>query len=104
MQTKPLTKTVAQLVLRSLIAGATLISASTLVHAQALQTSGTHTLTRAEVRHELEELEAAGYDSAREGSYPDDLQAAERKVAAWHQADAAAMAAAGKPAQSGPAT
>jgi hypothetical protein len=49
----------------------------------------THRVTRAEVRHELEELEAAGYDPAQgdDSSYPADLQAAEAKVAAKHRAE-----------------
>lgn len=46
-------------------------------------------LTREQVRHQLEELEAAGYDPALTGdvNYPEDLLEAERKVAAKHAAD-----------------
>lgn len=49
-------------------------------------------LTRAQVRAELVELEKAGYRPALglDPYYPDDIQAAERKVAAQHAAKAAA--------------
>jgi hypothetical protein len=45
------------------------------------------------VRHELEELEAAGYDPSRgdESDYPADIQEAERKVAAMHAAQQSAL-------------
>ncbi|MCC8402287.1 DUF4148 domain-containing protein [Paraburkholderia sp. MMS20-SJTN17] len=45
-----------------------------------------HPLTRAEVREQLVEIEAAGYNPARANprEYPADIQAAEAKVAAQH--------------------
>ncbi|MBB5463636.1 DUF4148 domain-containing protein [Paraburkholderia sp. Cpub6] len=45
-----------------------------------------HPLTRAEVREQLVEIEAAGYNPARANprEYPADVQAAEARVAAQH--------------------
>ncbi|WP_407945622.1 DUF4148 domain-containing protein [Paraburkholderia elongata] len=65
----------------------------------------THQVTRAEVRHELEELEAAGYNPFQgdDVSYPADLQAAEEKVAAKHQAERDAVMSAGQNGQAKPA-
>jgi hypothetical protein len=64
----------------------------------------THQVTRAEVRHELEELEAAGYSPAQgdDSSYPADLLAAEEKVAAKHRAERDAMMSAGQSGQTKP--
>jgi type II secretory pathway pseudopilin PulG len=39
-------------------------------------------LTRAEVRAQLVQLQQAGYDATNYGNYPQDIQAAERRVAA----------------------
>lgn len=41
-------------------------------------------VTRAQVRQELKELEQAGYNPSDWYNYPENLQAAERKVAAIH--------------------
>jgi len=60
------------------VAGAILMSTSAGVFAQTMSEPATHQVTRAEVRHELEELEAAGYNPSQgdDVSYPADLQAA----------------------------
>ncbi|MFB9126485.1 DUF4148 domain-containing protein [Paraburkholderia dipogonis] len=77
----------------ALVASATLLATASGAYAQTSATPGTHQLTRAEVRHELEELEAAGYDPSRgdESDYPADIQEAERKVAAMHAAQQSAL-------------
>lgn len=69
------------------------LAASTGAMAQTSATPGTHPITRADVRHELEELEAAGYDPSRgdDNDYPADIQEAERKVAALHAAQTNAL-------------
>ncbi|MEW9586684.1 DUF4148 domain-containing protein [Paraburkholderia sp. DGU8] len=80
--------------LRALVvAGAVLMATSASVYAQTSSAPAAHQLTRAEVRHELEELEAAGYSPAQgdEVDYPADIQAAEAKVAAKHQAERSAV-------------
>lgn len=84
------------------IAGAVLMLSSASVYAQTMPEPATHQLTRAEVMHELEELEAAGYNPSQgdDGSYPADIQAAQEKVAAKHRAERDAAMSAG---QSGPA-
>ncbi|MFL9991157.1 DUF4148 domain-containing protein [Paraburkholderia sediminicola] len=86
-------------------AGAILMSTSAGVFAQTLPDPATHRVTRAEVMHELEELEAAGYNPSQgdDGSYPADLQAAQEKVAAKHQAERNAMMSAGQNGQVKPA-
>ena len=75
------------------VAGAMLVATSASLYAQTPSTPTTHHLTRAEVRHELEELEAAGYNPflGDDVDYPDDIQAAEAKVAAKHQAERNAL-------------
>ncbi|MFL9912408.1 DUF4148 domain-containing protein [Paraburkholderia sp. RL17-337-BIB-A] len=81
--------------LRALVvAGAVLMATSASVYAQTSSAPAAHRLTRAEVRHELEELEAAGYNPALgdDVDYPTDIQAAEAKVAAKHQAERNAVA------------
>ncbi|WP_233809646.1 DUF4148 domain-containing protein [Paraburkholderia sp. HP33-1] len=52
----------------------------------AANVAANHPLTRAEVREQLVEIEAAGYNPARANprEYPADIQAAEAKVAAQH--------------------
>ena len=48
-------------------------------------------VTRAQVRAELVQLEKAGYNPAkRDNAYPDDIQAAEARVAAQNDAEHAA--------------
>lgn len=78
---------------RSLVMTGALLISSTCVYAQTSPDPVTHQLTRAEVRHELEELEAAGYNPSQgdEGDYPADIQEAQRKVAAMHAAQKSAL-------------
>jgi hypothetical protein len=75
------------------VVSAALLATSNGAYAQTSTTPATHQLTRADVRHELEELEAAGYDPSRgdESDYPADIQEAERKVAAMHAAQQSAL-------------
>lgn len=75
------------------VVSAAFLVSSTGVYAQTSAMPGTHQVTRAEVRHELEELEAAGYDPSRgdDNDYPADIQEAERKVAAMHAAQKNAL-------------
>jgi spore coat protein CotF len=77
----------------SLMMSAALLITSTSVYAQASSDPGTHQVTRAEVQHELQELEAAGYNPSQgdDGDYPADIQEAERKVAAMHAAQKSAL-------------
>ncbi|KAA1005342.1 DUF4148 domain-containing protein [Paraburkholderia panacisoli] len=85
--------------LRSLvIVGVMSMASFASVEAQTVSEPAAHQLTRAEVTHELEELEAAGYNPSQgdDGSYPADLQAAEAKVAARHRAERDAAMSAGK--------
>jgi hypothetical protein len=86
------------------IAGAVLMLSSASVYAQTMPEPATHQLTRAEVMHELEELEAAGYNPSQgdDGSYPADLQAAQEKVAAKHRAERDAVMNAGQNGQTKP--
>jgi hypothetical protein len=81
-----------------------LMASSASVYAQTAPEPATHQLTRAEVMHELEELEAAGYNPSQgdDGSYPADLQAAEEKVAAKHRAERDAVMSAGHNGQAKP--
>ncbi|WNC93728.1 DUF4148 domain-containing protein [Paraburkholderia sp. FT54] len=75
------------------VVSAALLATSNGAYAQTSTTPATHQLTRADVRHELEELEAAGYDPSRgdDSNYPADIQEAERKVAAMHAAQTSAL-------------
>jgi hypothetical protein len=75
------------------IAGAVLMAASAGAYAQTSSGPASHQVTRAEVRHELEELEAAGYNPSQgdDNDYPADIQAAEARVAAKHQAERSAV-------------
>ncbi|MFL9981820.1 DUF4148 domain-containing protein [Paraburkholderia sediminicola] len=86
------------------MAGAVLLASSASVYAQAMPEPTTHRLTHAEVMHELEELEAAGYNPSQgdDGSYPADIQAAQEKVAAKHRAERDAMMNAGQNGQAKP--
>ncbi|WP_341318983.1 DUF4148 domain-containing protein [Paraburkholderia sp. IMGN_8] len=87
------------------VAGAILMSTSVGVFAQTMPDPATHRVTRAEVMQELYELEAAGYNPSQgdDGSYPADIQAAQEKVAAKHQAERNAMMSAGQNGQAKPA-
>lgn len=80
------------------IAGVVAMASSASVNAQTVSGSGSHQVTRAEVRHELEELEAAGYNPSMgdDASYPADLQAAQAKVAARHRAESEAAMSGGR--------
>ena len=80
------------------VAGAILMSTSAGAFAQTMPDPPTHRVTRAEVMHELYELEAAGYNPSQgdDGSYPADLQAAQEKVAAKHRAEQNALMSAGQ--------
>ncbi|MEM5389706.1 DUF4148 domain-containing protein [Paraburkholderia phymatum] len=87
------------------IAGTMLMAGTVSVYAQTMPEPATHQRTRAEVMHELEELEAAGYNPSQgdDGSYPADIQAAEEKVAAKHRAERDAAMSAGGNGQATPA-
>ena len=80
------------------------MASSASVYAQATPEPATHQVTRAEVMHELEELEAAGYNPSQgdDGSYPAVIQAAQEKVAAKHRAERDAMMNAGQNGQAEP--
>lgn len=71
----------------TLIMSVALLTTSTGTYAQTAPEPGAHQLTRAEVMHELEELEAAGYNPSQgdDGAYPDDIQGAQQRVAASQQ-------------------
>lgn len=86
------------------VAGAVMMATSACVYAQTWPEPAAHQVTRAEVLHELEELEAAGYNPSQgdDGNYPADIQAAEAKVAAKHQAEGNAVAGAGHSGQTTP--
>ena len=86
------------------IAGAALIATSVNVYAQTSSDAATHQVTRAEVLHELEELEAVGYSPSQgdDSDYPVNIQAAEAKVVAKHQAERNAVAGVGPAAQTSP--
>ncbi|WP_233801458.1 DUF4148 domain-containing protein [Paraburkholderia sp. HP33-1] len=76
----------------SLIVSAVLLATSGCVYAQTSVEPSTHQITRAEVRHELEELEAAGYRPVpNDLYYPDDIRAAEERLAAKHQREQDAL-------------
>ena len=86
------------------VSGAVLMAISASVYAQTPSEPAAHQVTRAEVRHELEELEAAGYNPAQgdDPTYPADIQAAEAKVAAKHQAERNAVMGIGQAGQTKP--
>ncbi len=77
----------------SLIVSVALMATSACVYAQTSPEPGTHQLTRAEVRHELEELESVGYNPFQgdNSDYPADIQAAEQRLEAKHQAERNAL-------------
>mgnify|MGYP001212190413 CR=1 FL=1 len=77
----------------SLIASAVLMATSACVYAQTSLEPGIHQLTRAEVRHELKELESVGYrPTPNDLYYPGDVQAAEQRLETKHQAEKNALA------------
>ena len=92
MKSNSLDRLVGQPVRGSLIVSAVLMATSTCVYAQTSVEPGTHQITRAEVRHELKELEAVGYRPVpNDLYYPDDIQAAEQRLAAKHQTEQDAL-------------
>ncbi|MGO4303332.1 DUF4148 domain-containing protein [Cupriavidus sp. RAF12] len=87
----------------SLIASAVLMATSACTYAQTSLEPGTHQVTRAEVLHELEELESVGYNPSLgdNGDYPANLQAAEQKLEAKHRAEKKALVDGSPAAQTG---
>jgi hypothetical protein len=104
MKSNSMNQFVAQPLRALVVAGAMLLATSASVYAQTSSGPAPHQLTRAEVRHELEELEAAGYNPSQgdEVDYPADIQAAEAKVAAKHQAEKDALMGMGQTGQTKP--
>jgi len=92
MKSNSLNRLVGQSARGSLIVSAVLMATSACVYAQTSAEPGTHQITRAEVRHELEELEAVGYRPIpNDLYYPDDVQAAEQRLEAKHQTEKDAL-------------
>ncbi|WP_416049521.1 DUF4148 domain-containing protein [Cupriavidus basilensis] len=87
----------------SLIVSTALMATSVCVYAQTPPAPATHQITRAEVRHELEELESVGYNPSQgdNGDYPADIQAAEQRLEAKHQAQRNALMGGNQAAQAG---
>jgi hypothetical protein len=73
---------------KMLVVVAALLSAPVMSYAQSVDNQ--QPVTRAQVKHELAELEAAGYNPNDWINYPQNVQAAQAKVAAQHQARALA--------------
>ena len=94
MKSDPMNRFFDQPLCALVVAGAVLMATSASVYAQTSPQPAAHQVTRAEVLHELEELEAVGYNPSQgdDGDYPADIQAAEAKVAAKHQAERNAVA------------
>ena len=87
----------------SLIASTVLMATSACVYAQTSLEPGTHQLTRAEVRHELKELESVGYRPIpNDLYYPGDVQAAEQRLEIKHQAERNALTGGNQIAQTKP--
>jgi Domain of unknown function (DUF4148) len=92
MKSNSLYRRVIQSTRGSLIVSAVLMATSACVYAQTSPEPGTHRVTRAEVRHELTELESVGYRlTPNDLYYPDDIQAAEQRLEAKHQAEKNAL-------------
>lgn len=87
----------------SLIVSTALMATSVCVYAQTPPAPATHQITRAQVRHELEELESVGYNPSQgdNGDYPADIQAAEQRLEAKHQAQRNALMGGNQAAQAG---
>jgi hypothetical protein len=92
MKSNSLNRLVGQSARGSLIVSAVLMATSACVYAQTSVGTGTHQITRAGVRNELKELEAVGYRPIpNDLYYPDDIQAAEQRLEAKHQAEKNAL-------------
>jgi hypothetical protein len=93
MKSNSLNRQIVQFTRGSVLAAVALMATSACVYAQTAAEPGAHQVTRAEVLHELEELEAVGYYPAlgNDPYYPADIQAAEQKLEAKHQAEKNAL-------------
>ena len=92
MKSNSLNRLVGQSARGSLIVSAVLMATSTCVYAQTSAEPGAHQVTRAEVRQELKELAAVGYHPVpNDLYYPEDIQAAEQRLEAKHQAQQDAL-------------
>jgi hypothetical protein len=92
MKSNSLNRLAGQSARGSLIISAVLMATSACAYAQTSAEPGMHQTTRAEVRHELKELEAVGYRPVpNDLYYPEDIQAAEQRLAAKHQAEQDAL-------------
>jgi hypothetical protein len=89
MKSDPLNRKIVQLTRGSFLVAVALMATSARVHAQTSVEPGAHQVTRAEVLHELEELESVGYNPATgdDPNYPADLQAALHKLEVKHQVE-----------------
>ena len=88
MKSNSLNRLVAQSTRVSLVVSVMLMAASASVHAQTSIEPGTRQVTRAEVRHELKELESVGYrPTPNDLYYPEDVQAAEQRLESLHQVE-----------------
>ena len=103
MKSNPLNRLFVLPMRGSLIVSAALMATSACVYAQTSPDPGTHQVTRAEVLHELEELESVGYNPSQgdNSDYPADLQAAEQRLEAKHQAERNALMGGNQAAQTG---
>jgi hypothetical protein len=101
MKSESMNQHAGSLLLSVVIAGVILTANSASVYAQTVSEPQPHQVTRADVMHELEELEAVGYNPSMgdDSTYPADLQAAEAKVAAMHRAQSNAAMSAGQSGQ-----
>jgi hypothetical protein len=88
----------------SLIVSVALMAIAGCVYAQTSPEPGTPQVTRAEVLHELQELESVGYNPSmiNDPYYPTDIQAAEQKLQAKHQAKKNALLGGNQTAQTKP--
>lgn len=103
MKSNSLNRLVGQSARGSLIVSAMLMATSACVYAQTSAEPGTHQITRAEVRHELKELEGVGYRPIpNDLYYPGDIQAAEQRLEAKHQAEKGAQTGGNQIAQTKP--
>src|ERR1700680_2071333 len=101
MKSDPLNRKIVQLTRGSFLVDVALMATSARVYAQTSAEPGVHQVTRAEVLHELEELESVGYNPATgdDPNYPADLQAALQKLEAKHKAERNALTGVARAAQ-----